>query len=205
MDRFKKYSTIVYDAQIIVYYCFLYDKYKLIGLTTKTRDLTQFLINNGVKVCVPKFIINEINHKSIPKIVNDYVEDKRNPILEWPPCPSYGLVLKLTDKVRNNFESLQKKDYFNIVDYCPDKKSFNSIQSFFKNFNEKEKLNEFLNLKNAESLSPSDEDMMLILFAKDIQSPLISNDLDITFFVDELINENLAYDIVNFKEISYPN
>ena len=68
MDRFKDYSSVVYDAQMIVYYCFLYKNYKLIDRTTKTRNLTQFLINNGVEICVPNFIIDEINHKSIPKI-----------------------------------------------------------------------------------------------------------------------------------------
>lgn len=47
--------------------------------------------------------------------------------------------------------------------------------------------------------------MMLILFAQDNQAPLISNDWDITFFAEELINENLAFEIVNFKDISYPN
>lgn len=73
------------------------------------------------------------------------------------------------------------------------------------NFNDKEKLDEFLDLKNTDKLSPSDEDMMLILFAQDNQAPLISNDWDITFFAEELINENLAYKIVNFKDISYPN
>lgn len=205
MDQFKNYSNVVYDAQIIVYYCFQYEKYKLTGRTTKTRDLTQFLTNNGIEICVPSFIINEINHKSIPKIVNDYVEDKRKPILEWPPKPTYGLVLKLTDRVRNNFENIQKKNYFNVVDYSPDENSFNSMKSFFKNFNDKEKINEFLTLKNAENLSPSDEDLMLILFARDIKAPLISNDWDITFFAEELANENLAYIIVNFKDLSYPN
>lgn len=63
-----------------------------------------------------------------------------------------------------------------MVDYTPDKMSFNSIASFFMNFNDKEKLDEFLNLKNTDKLSSSDEDMMLILFAKELQSPLISND-----------------------------
>ena len=95
MDRLKDYSSVVYDAQMIVYYCFLYGKYRLTGRTTKTRDLTQFLVNNGIKICVPDFIIDEINHKSIPKIVNDYVEDKRNPILEWPPRPSPGACFKI--------------------------------------------------------------------------------------------------------------
>lgn len=60
-------------------------------------------------------------------------------------------------------------------------------------------------MKNTDKLAPSDEDMMLILFAQDNQAPLISNDWDITFFAEELINENLAYEIVNFKDVSYPN
>ena len=73
------------------------------------------------------------------------------------------------------------------------------------NFNDKEKLAEFLALKNTDELSPSDEDMLLILFAKDKQSPLISNDWDITFFAEELYAKNLAYEIFNFKDISYSN
>ncbi len=205
MNRFKNHSKVAYDAQIIVYYCFLYKQYKLTDLTTKSRELTQFLVNNGMKICVPSFIIDEINHKTIPAIVNDYVEDKRKPILNWPPKPSHGLVLKLTDKVRDNFENLQKKNYFNVIDYSLDKILFNSIKSFFMNFNDEEKLNEFLDLKKTDKLSPSDEDMMLISFAKDKQMPLISNDWDITFFAEELINRKLACEIVNFKDISYPN
>lgn len=133
------------------------------------------------------------------------MDDKRKPILEWLPNPSHGLVLKLTDKVFENFENLQKKSYFNVIEYSPDITSFDLMKSFFMNFNNKEKLDEFLDLKNTDKLAPSDEDMMLILFAQDNQAPLISNDWDITFFAEELINENLAYEIVNFKDISYPN
>jgi hypothetical protein len=205
MDRFNNYSGVAYDAQIIVYYCFSYKGYKLTGRTTKARDLTQYLVNNGTAIYVPDFIIDEIKHKSIPKIVNDYIEDRRKPILEWPPHPSHGLVLRLTDKVKANFENLQKKNYFNVVEYSPDEITFNTIKSFFMNFNDKDKLNEFLNLKNTNILSPSDEDIMLILFAKDKQIPLISNDWDITFFFEELADKNLAHEIVNFKDISYPN
>lgn len=65
MNRFKNHPKVVYDAQIIVYYCFLYKQYKLTGRTTKSRDLTQFLANNGISICVPSFIIDEIKHKTI--------------------------------------------------------------------------------------------------------------------------------------------
>ena len=72
-------------------------------------------------------------------------------------------------------------------------------------FNDGYKLNEFFNLKGTNKLSPSDEDMKLILFAKEKKAPLISNDWDITFFSEELTNENLAYDIVSFNDISFLN
>ena len=47
------------------------------------------------KICVPAFVINEINHKTIPKIVTDYLENKRKPILEWPPHHSHGACFKV--------------------------------------------------------------------------------------------------------------
>ena len=58
------------------------------------------------------------------------MEDKRKPILEWPPHPSNGLVLKLTDKVIKNFENLQKKSYFNVIEYSPDITFFDLINLF---------------------------------------------------------------------------
>ena len=67
------------------------------------------------------------------------------------------------------------------------------------------KLNEFFNLKNTTELSPSLEDMKLILFSKDKKSTLISNDWDITFFSEELIHKNLAHKIINFKDLSFTN
>lgn len=43
---------------------------------------------------------------------------------------------------------------------------FDSIKSFFLNFNDGYKLNEFFNLKGTNKLSPSDEDMKLIFLLK---------------------------------------
>ena len=73
------------------------------------------------------------------------------------------------------------------------------------NFNDKDILNEFYALKHTEELSPSDEDMKLILFAMEKTAPLISDDWDVTFFRKELSNKNLAHEIINFKEIGFVN
>ena len=76
---------------------------------------------------------------------------------------------------------------------------------FFMNFNDKNKLNKFYALKHANVLSPSDEDMKLILFAMERNAPLISDDWDVTFFREELSQKNLSYEIINFKEIGFVN
>lgn len=72
-------------------------------------------------------------------------------------------------------------------------------------FDDVEKMNNFLKLKNRSNPLPSNEDLKLILFSKYKNAPLISNDYDITFFVDDLLESNLAYDIFEFKSISYYN
>ena len=205
MDRFKRESEVVYDANIIIFYCFLYKTHRIVERTNKARKLTQYLVNNGVKIKVPEFIIHEINNKGFPKIVDDYLNDKKNVIVDVSRNPPHGLTLRLVQKLQNNFKNLQKKDYFHIEEYEPEEKLFDSIKSFFMNFNDKDKLNEYYKLKHTDELSPSDEDMKLILFAMERTAPLISDDWDITFFRKELARINLAHEIINFKEIGFVN
>lgn len=76
--------------------------------------------------------------------MNDYLNDKKNVIVDVSRNPSHGLTLRLVQKLQNNFKNLQKKDYFHIEEYEPEKKLFDSIKSFFMNFNDKDKLNEFM-------------------------------------------------------------
>lgn len=45
------------------------------------------------------------------------------------------------------------------------------------------------------------EDKKLILFSKDKNCPLISNDLDLTFFSDELLDLNLVHEIIDFDSL----
>lgn len=205
MDRFKNESEVVYDANIIIFYCFLYKTHRIVEKTNKARKLTQYLVNNGVGIMVPEFIIHEINNKGFPKIVNNYLNDKKNVIVDVSKNPPHGLTLRLVQKLQNNFKKLQKKDYFHIEEYEPEEKLFNSIKSFFINFNDENKLNKFYALKHTNVLYPSDEDMKLILFAMEKNAPLISDDWDVTFFREELAQINLAQEIINFKEIGFVN
>ena len=205
MDRFKRESEVVYDANIIIFYCFLYKTHRIVEKTNKARKLTQYLLDNGVGIRVPGFIIHEINNKGFPKIVDDYLNDKKNVLVDVSKNPPHGFTLRLVNKLQNNFKNLQKKDYFHVEEYDPEETLFDSIKSFFINFNDKDKLNEYYELKHTGELSPSDADMKLILFAMERTAPLISDDWDVTFFREELSHQNLAHEIINFKEIGFVN
>lgn len=203
IKRLENVDNVIYDANIIVYYCFLYNNHRIEEYTTKARKLTEFLINNGSIIVVPKFIVDEIKRKSILNIVKEYVFPPKN-IIGLDKNPSYALFYRLNQKVNENFLNLLK-DYFIVENYEPNEEDFILIKSFFMEFDDVEKMNNFLKLKNRSNPLPSNEDLKLILFSKYKNAPLISNDYDITFFVDVLLESNLAYDIFEFKSISYYN
>ena len=57
--------------------------------------------------------------------------------------------------------------------------------------------------KHTDVLNPSIEDKKLILFSKDKECPVISNDLDLTFFQEELLKRNLVHEIIDFASINF--
>ena len=77
-----------------------------------------------------------------------------------------------------------------------------SLEDFFLNIDENT-LKEFLRNKNRNTPIPADGDLLLMTFSKKIQSPIVSNDRDFTFFADELYNQNLAHEIISFESLPY--
>lgn len=64
-------------------------------------------------------------------------------------------------------------------------------------------LNEFLTIKRRESPIPSEVDLELIAFSKDMDFPIISNDNDITFFAEELYENGFSSKIYNFRDLDF--
>lgn len=205
MDRLKNISNVIYDSNIIIYYCFSYKNHRIVEKTSKSRKLTQFLVNQNSNIVVPDFIILEIKRKGFRKIIEEYMCAGQNNIVDLPKVHTNAFKFKLRNKIYENFINLQKKDYFIVENYIPDDDLLDNIKSFFKNYNDIEKMNIFLGLKNRDSPLPSEVDLKLILFSKYMEAPLISNDYDITFFAEELFSNNLSYRIYDFKSIGYCN
>ena len=95
------------------------------------------------------------------------------------------------------------REWFEVRRYSPCETTLKSIGDFFENIEDEEKLKEFLTKKGRKNPVPSRTDMELISFSKEIKSPLISNDKDIVFFADELLERKLSYKIFNFMELDF--
>lgn len=190
MIRLENETQAIYDANVIIYSLFP-EKYKIPLLTALAKDLNNFLFNKESTIVVPHFIICEIERKGYYKVIDDYFKDLR-------PSSRFQLMIKL----RHNFENLKKHENFSQEYYQPCEKLLESIDNAFIDFNNLDNIDEYFMRKHTDVLNPSIEDKKLILFSKDKECPIISNDLDLTFFHEELLKRNLVHQIIDFKSIN---
>ena len=170
MIRLENETQVIYDANVIIYSLFP-EKYKIPLLTALAKDLNNLLFNQESTIVVPHFIICEIERKGYYKVIDDYFKDLR-------PSSRFQLMIKL----RHNFENLKKHENFSQEYYQPCEKLLESIDNAFIDFNNLDNIDEYFMRKHTDVLDPSIEDKKLILFSKDKEYPVISNDLDLTFF-----------------------
>ena len=191
MNRLKNETQVIYDANVIIYSLFP-EKYNIPVFTASAKKLNNFLFNQDSTIIVPHFIISEIERKGYYKVIDDYFKDLR-------PSSRFQLMIKL----RHNFGDLRKHENFSQEYYEPSDELLDSIENAFIDFNNLDNIDEYYMRKHTDVLNPSIEDKKLILFSKDKKCPIISNDLDLTFFREELINLNLVHEIIDFKSINF--
>ena len=166
------------------------EKYRIPLYTRPAKRLTDFLFNQQSVIIVPHFIINEIERKGYYNIINDYFNDIRQ-----------SSKLALMNKLKSNFEKLKKHENFLEEYYEPSIKLLESISNAFIDFNNLDNIDEYFMRKHTDMVNPSVEDKKLILFSKDKECPVISNDLDLTFFREKLLNLNLVHEIIDFDSL----
>lgn len=191
MIRLKDKQNVIYDTNIIIYHCFPKGKYNIKQYSNPAIRLTEFLFDQNSIILIPNFVILEIGRKGVYKIVNDYFSNIEN-----------HQKLRLYTKIRYNLDNLKQNPQFVVEDYMPSNDSLESINDAYAEFSNLSNINEYFCLKKTNNLNPSLEDKMLILFSKDKESPIVSNDLDLIFFRDELIDKDLVHEIIDFNSIS---
>ncbi len=192
MNRLKNEEQVIYDANVIIYSLFPGGKYRVPVFTEHAKKLTELLFNQESAIIVPHFIVSEIERKGYYDVIDDYFNDLR-------PSSRFELMIKL----RHNFENLKKHENFSQEYYEPSDELLDSIDNAFIDFNNLDNIDEYYMRKHADVLNPSVEDKKLILFSKDRERPVISNDLDLTFFKEELLNLNLVHEIIDFMSINF--
>lgn len=190
MNRLKNQSNVIYDTNIIVYNVFPDGKYRIPVYTRLAKKLTNFLFNQKSMIIVPHFIIKEIERKGYYKVINDYFKHIRQ-----------SSKFTLMNKLKNNFENLKMNENFLEEYYEPSTELLEAIDNAFIDFNDLDNIDEYFMRKHTDIVDPSIEDKKLILFSKDKNCPLISNDLDLTFFSGELLDLNLVYEIIDFNSL----
>ena len=204
MERLKCQSKITYDTNILVYYCFSTKKHKIKELTSKTHILTEYLIKNNTKIIIPKFIVDELNKVTFSKIVSDYVSKSRE-VTNLPKNPTFLFRIELEGKIRKKFNAFLSKQWVLLESKLPNKYLITKIEDFYNKLELHPQKQRFLNLKKREKLMPSDIDIKLIAFSKEMGTILISNDYDLTFFADELLENNLSNQIFGLNELNVYN
>ena len=190
MNRLENETQVIYDANVIIYSLFP-EKYKIPLFTALAKKLNDFLFNQESTIMVPHFIIAEIERKGYYNVINDYFKDLRQ-------SSKFQLMIKL----RHNFENLKKHENFSQEYYQPSQDLLDSIDNAFIDFANLKNIGEYFIRKHTDVLNPSIEDKKLIIFSKDKKCPIISNDLDLTFFQEELLKRNLVHKIIDFKSIN---
>ena len=203
MNRLKDYEKVIYDSNIIIYYCFKTKETKIIELTDITHILTEFLVKNQSKITVPNFIIDEIMNIDIPQMISEMI--KSGKLTNMPKYTDYSFQFTLSLKLQKKFRKMQEKDWFLIEVYFPTKNLYKQIEDFFKGLEYHPLIKEFLRLKQKTSPIPSFEDIGLIAYSKQKGHPIITNDRDITFFCEELVKNKLSGEIFALQDLDIYN
>ena len=75
MIRLKDTERVIYDTNIIIYYCFPKGRYNIKQHTNPAEMLTDFIFNQNSTIIVPRFIILEMMRKGIYDIIEDYFSE----------------------------------------------------------------------------------------------------------------------------------
>ena len=132
MNRLKNNMEVIYDSNLIIYYCFSTKKHKIIELTNKTQKLTEFLIKQNSNITIPEFLINELRKEKLTKIVSNYISSRRE-VTNLPKNQTYLFKLEL-----ENLIPFLKKNWINIEQYQP-KDEIKDIENFFLKLSQNDK------------------------------------------------------------------
>lgn len=199
MISFSKYNSVIYDANCIIYYCFKNELSSRKGtlvvvdsspFTDITRNLTQYLIKRNIKIRTMLIVFEEITKEVLSLTIKDRINNihlRRELGLAYDEKFPEDIEYNLNKNLRKKVKKMRYERWFELDErYSPSNSLLVEVRKYFE-----ARRNAFGNKK-----IPSDEDMILILYSKNTELPLISNDSHICKFKENLEEEGLTHKIV---------
>ena len=205
--KIPPYSQALYDANIIIYYCFFVNikggiTLKYSDFTSKSHKLTKEFIDNNIDISSPQLIINEIHRKGIAVIVDEYCDSYEGKSrLGFSYVPD-ALRHQISERITQKLRKLKDKDWFKVINYIPDMIDIDAVEKFYTSIETTTKMVEHMDKKGVDSPVPSYHDMLLICCSSDCNAPIITNDSDITNFSSELKSNGHCFEVINLNDVS---
>jgi hypothetical protein len=200
-------KRVIYDANSIIYHCFMHEEkirgkavtIRVMGLTNKIQNLTEQFLVDGFEIETISGVMKEIFDKGIAKIVDEFCDDYRTKDLIGLPEKariSNRIRLRLARKTEWKIRRLQNKAWFKVIEYQADEKEMERVKNFYESLSGTPKMEEHMKKKRARAPYPSDVDVTLLVYSKETEAPIVTNDSDLTDFKDELESARLCFGII---------
>ena len=209
-------SSILFDANCIVYHCFhtkvrikiSHSKHINVDLkypifTDQIHEIVNYLCKCCVSIKTIEIVWNEIQKKGLAIIVNEFINSK-----DFPFNSKYiGNYEKLNieKKLQTKLQELSNKPWFKIEPFIANQDRVDKVIAFYRSLLVTEKMIQHLSKRNRKYPEPSFEDINLLIFSKENKLPLLSNDNDFVLFQEEIEENNICYRIFPLSEITDPS
>ncbi|MFZ2071685.1 MAG: hypothetical protein WAV32_08870 [Halobacteriota archaeon] len=202
-------KKVIYDANLIIYYCFMHEEkikgntvtIRVMESTNKIQSLTERFLKSGIEIETISGVIQEIYSKGIARIVDEFCDDPRTKDLMLLPRRARitnRIRLRLARKTEEKIQRLQKKAWFNVIEYRADEKEMERVKNFYWSLSGTAKMAEHMRRKRVREPWPSDVDMALLVYSQETGAPIVTNDSDLTCFKNELESARLCAGILIF-------
>lgn len=185
--------ALLLDANCLVYYCLRFDEHFQNTLLNLYHPLSDYVlqtiapvIHAGRFVGSTSAVLSEIPDKGAEELVDDFLYNSHiRGILTGigidtvPP----RVVGRWQDAFMRKFKKLRSKEWFREIAFMPSETELEGAKAFYRSLAGKATMADHIARKGKDC--PSNEDLGLAIYARQIGVPLLSNDGDFTKFVED--------------------
>jgi hypothetical protein len=209
MQQLLGYSTVIYDANCIVYQSFSVMEHDTTGVsvhvsspdTARARRITNSLVYNKKTVSTVRRAFEEADKILVGKALTQLIENgtiqqqlkikgKLDPMLK----------LRIAKNLRGELERMKRQSWFVISLFVADQKRTEQVKELYRVFCLDPELSKRIPGGKGD---PSDVDISLLLFSADCKHPLLTNDRELYKFSDELREKGFCELIRGFPDIKF--